>query len=216
MPKGVHDRTEQKDYKKGERLKMIKVRNSKRNEYDKEADDWYMVRRVADGATYEVIAKELEAKNPKYKYTRYDVRKAVNDALVEWKRENIENIDAYIAKDLLRIEEIEKKVMENFELSKRSMRPAEYAVLMKRGMSMDEIDEEMSTRPMAGDPRYLDTLLRLQMQRMRLLGIDKGTDVQQQTIVNYQFNGIGDDALGKMADMLQDSKYDEIIDEQNG
>ena len=49
---------------------------------------------------------------------------------------------------------------------------------------------------------------------MRLLGINKGNDVASQTIVNYQFNGIGDDALEKMADMLQDSKYKELAEEQ--
>lgn len=212
MPKGIYDHQDV-DRKKASRKQLMVVRG-KRNEIDRDKDTWYAVSRVANGATYQEIADELNARNPEYSLTYESVRLDIERAMVEWKKENMANIDAYIAKDLLRIEEIEKKVLNEFELSKHSLRPNEYASLMKRGMTPEEIDDMYVDRPMAGDPRYLDTLLRLQHQRMRLLGIDKGNDVAQQTIVNYQFNGIGDDALEKMADLLQDNKYHELVDEQ--
>ena len=66
---------------------------------------------------------------------------------------------------------------------------------------------------MAGDPRYIDTLLRLQHQRMELLGISNGNDVGQQTIVNYNFADVDINTLSNIADRLQDSKRQEI-DEQ--
>lgn len=212
MPKGVYDHRNV-EHHKATRKQLMVVRG-KRNEIDMDKDTWYAVKRIANGATYQQVADELNERNPEYSLSREAVRNDVERAMVEWKKENMANIDAYIARDLMRIEEIERKVMEEFELSKHSLRPNEYASLMKRGLTPDEIDDMYRDRPMAGDPRYLDTLLRLQHQRMHLLGIDKGNDVAQQTIVNYQFNGIGDDALEKMADMLQDNKYRELADEQ--
>lgn len=183
--------------------------STERTRLDKEADKWYMVKEVAKGRTYEDIAVEMTERCG-YNVDRYMIRRSVDEALVEWKRENMGNIDAYIAKDLLRIEEIERKVEREFELSKSSLRPNEYASLMKRGLTPEEIDDMYRERPMPGDPRYLEVLLHLQQQRMRLLGIDRGNDVDQRTIISYQFNGIGDEALSKMADMLQDGyKADE-------
>ena len=77
---------------------------------------------------------------------------------------------------------------------------------------MDEIDEMYEARGgMAGDPRYLETLLHLQAQRMKLLGLDKGADVQQNTIINYSFGNAPLDELGRLADALQDRKHDEIV-----
>lgn len=186
-----------------------------RNLLDREKDRWICVKLVAQGATYAEVAEKLHELNPEYNVQPEYIRAEVEKALIDWKRENMDKIDLYITKEILRLEMLEKEVMENFELSKRCFRPQDYASMMKRGLTPDEIDEIYKTRPLAGDPRYLDTLLHIQMQRMRLLGITKGNDVASQTIVNYQFNGIGDEALEKMADLLQDAKYNEMAtDEQ--
>lgn len=214
MPKGKFDREKMERERPRRNMVIRYTKNAKRGKLEEAADAWWMVKEVAKGKTYSEVAEEFNAQNEGYSLSKYRVKEAVDNAMVEWKRENIANIDAYIAKDLMRIEEIERRVMENFELSRSSLRPNEYASLMKRGMTPEEIDEMYSTRPMPGDPRYLEVLLHLQMQRLRLLGIDKGTDVEQKTVVQYQFNGIGDEALSKMADMLQDGKYKEVIDEQ--
>lgn len=217
MPKGISKATYDKSLLKRNRASkaelMIPHPNA-RNFLDREKDRWFAVKRVAQGATYEQVAKELHELNPEYTISREGVRLEVEKALIEWKRDNMENIDAYIAKELWRINEIEKIVTQNFELSKKGFSPKDYAALMKRGMTPDEIDEMYSDREMPGDPRYLDILLNLQSQRMKLLGINKGNDVAQQNIVQYNFNNIGDGALEKMADMLQDSKYKEIAEEQ--
>lgn len=213
MPKGIYDRTLLK-HGKATRAQLAKATHNSRNFLDREKDRWYAVKRVAQGATYQQVADEIHELNPEYTISGEGVRVEVEKALIDWKRENMGNIDAYIAKELWRINEIEKIVMTNFEMSKKGFSPKEYAALMKRGMTPDEIDEMYKDREMAGDPHYLDILLNLQNQRMRLLGINKGNDVASQTVINYQFNGIGDDALEKMADMLQDTKYAEIAEEQ--
>ena len=186
---------------------------AKRNQLDIEKDTWWAVAELAKGKTYREIAKELSEKNG-YSISYVQIWHDINDALIAWKRENLENIDAYIARDLARLEQIEAIVLQNFEKSKLP-RPLEYAALMKRGLTMDEIDELYEDRGgMAGDPRYLETLLHLQAQRMRLLGLDKGADVQQNTIINYSFGNASLEELGRLADQLQDNKRKAIVIEK--
>ena len=185
-----------------------------RTEVDREQDVWFAVAELAKGKSYREIASELTERKG-YHIAFQQVYKDVQEVLVEWKRENMANIDAYIAKDLARLEEIERIVLQNFEKSKLP-RPNEYASLMKRGYTAEEIDQMYEERGgMAGDPRYLETLLHLQRQRMDLLGIGRGNDVPQSTIVQYNFGDAGVEELSKIADALQDQHQKKIIiDEQ--
>lgn len=194
------------------RLAVMRGNNHNRNRIDREADAWFAVKELALGKTYREIANELTEKNG-YSLSHVQVWHDIEEVLVEWKRENMSNIDAFIAKELARLEEIEAIVIKNFAKSKLP-RPNEYASLMKRGMTPEEIDQMYEERGgMAGDPRYLETMLHLQKQRMDLLGIGNGNDVAQQTIVQYNFGANGIDDLAKIADALQDNKKMEI-DEQ--
>lgn len=200
---------------KAKRSKLVVHRgnNHNRDLIDREKDAWFAVGELAKGKTYREIAQELNDKNG-YNLSHVQVWHDIEEILVEWKRENMANIDAFIAKELARLEEIESIVIKNFEKSKLP-RPNEYASLMKRGMLPEEIDEMYEERGgMAGDPRYLETLLHLQKQRMDLLGISQGTDVAQNTIVQYNFGNADLGELAKLADALQDNKRQEIVDEQ--
>ena len=199
---------------RAERHQLVVGGQGHRTELDREQDVWYAVAELAKGKSYREIATALSEKKG-YHIAFQQVYKDVQEVLVEWKRQNMENIDAYIAKDLARLEEIERIVLQNFEKSKLP-RPNEYASLMKRGMTAEEIDQMYEERGgMAGDPRYLETLLHLQRQRMDLLGIGKGNDVPQNTIVQYNFGDAGVEELSKIADALQDQHQKHIIiDEQ--
>ena len=197
---------------RAERHQLVVGGQGHRTELDREQDVWYAVAELAKGKSYREIAAALTEKKG-YHIAFQQVYKDVQEVLVEWKRQNMENIDAYIAKDLARLEEIERIVLQNFEKSKLP-RPNEYASLMKRGMTAEEIDDMYEERGgMAGDPRYLETLLHLQRQRMDLLGIGRGNDVPQQTIINYGFNDVDLKDLVGVVDKLQD-KHKIIIDEQ--
>lgn len=196
---------------KARRSKLVVATGNqqKRNMLDREKDAWFAVSELARGKTYREIAEELNAKNG-YPLSHVQVWHDIEEVLVEWKRENMSNIDAFIAKELARLEEIEAIVMRNFEKSKLP-RPMEYAALIKRGMTPEEIDQMYEERGgLAGNPAYLETLLHLQRQRLDLLGIRNGNDVPQQTIVNYNFGDASLDDLAKVADTLQDSKRMEI------
>lgn len=197
---------------RAERHQLVVGGQGHRTELDREQDVWYAVAELAKGKSYREIAAALTEEKG-YHIAFQQVYKDVQEVLVEWKRQNMENIDAYIAKDLARLEEIERIVLQNFEKSKLP-RPNEYASLMKRGMTAEEIDDMYAERGgMAGDPRYLETLLHLQRQRMDLLGIGRGNDVPQQTIINYGFNDVDLKDLVGVVDKLQD-KHKIIIDEQ--
>lgn len=199
---------------RAERHQLVVGGQGHRTELDREQDVWYAVAELAKGKSYREIATALSEKKG-YHIAFQQVYKDVQEVLVEWKRQNMENIDAYIAKDLARLEEIERIVLQNFEKSKLP-RPNEYASLMKRGYTAEEIDQMYEERGgMAGDPRYLETLLHLQRQRMDLLGISKGNDVPQQTVVAYQFNNVDLSDLASLADKMQDDHQKKIIiDEQ--
>lgn len=184
-----------------------------RNKIDREKDAWWAVSELAKGRTYRDIAADLSKKNG-YSLSRQQVWDDINEVFVEWKKANMDNIGTFIARELVRLEELETKVLRAYEKSK-VLRPKEYEALMKRGYTMEEIDQMYEERGgLPGDPRYLETLLHLQKQRLDILGIGKGNDIGTQTIVQYQFNGASLDELGKIADLLQDQKSQEIIDIQ--
>lgn len=189
---------------------------AKRNELQQQMDMWWIVGEVAKGRTYKSIAEELNRKHEgEYELSAEMVRLEVNKCMVEWKRENMQNIDAVIGKELARLEGIEQKVYADYEKSK-GLRAVDYAALMKRGMTIEEIDEMFGDR-IAGDYHYMEVLLHVQMQKMKLLGIDKGNDVPQTAIVNYNFGSLSEEALLAMADQLQDGKKQELhigVDEQ--
>ena len=195
------------------RSQLIVGGQGHRTRLDREQDVWFAVAELAKGRTYRVIASDISQKKG-YPIAFQQVYNDVQEVLIESKRENMENIDAFIARECARLEEIERRVLADYEKSKLP-RPNEYAALMKRGYTAEEIDEMYSERGgYAGDPRYLETLLHLQKQRMDLLGISKGNDVAQHTVVAYQFNNVDLSTLADIADKLQDSHKEGMIDEQ--
>ena len=49
------------------------------------------------------------------------------------------------------------------------------------------------------------------MQKMKILGIDKGYDVPVNAVVNYNFGALNEAQLAAMADKLQDAKAAELL-----
>lgn len=179
-----------------------------RTALDREQDTWWAVSQLAKGATYRDIAKQLSEKKG-YHIAFQQVYRDIQEVMVEWKRQNMENVEAYIAAECARLEEIEQRVLADYEKSKLPS-PTEYAAMIKRGLTPAEVDELYKERGgRAGDPRYLDTLLRLQKQRLDLLGLNRGNDIPSSTVVNYNFGNASMEELAKMADILQDQKIDE-------
>ena len=85
-----------------------------RTELDREQDVWFAVAELAKGRTYREIAQMISEKKG-YHLAHQQVYKDIQEVLIEWKRENMQNIDAFIAREVARLEEIERRVLSDYE-----------------------------------------------------------------------------------------------------
>ena len=120
---------------KATRSQLIVGGQGHRTRLDREQDVWFAVAELAKGKTYREIASAISEKKG-YPIAFQQVYNDVQEVLIEWKRENMENIDAFIARECARLEEIERRVLADYEKSKLP-RPNEYAALMKRGYTAE-------------------------------------------------------------------------------
>ena len=79
---------------KAERHQLVVGGQGHRTELDREQDVWFAVAELAKGKSYREIASELTERKG-YHIAFQQVYKDVQEVLVEWKRENMANIDAY-------------------------------------------------------------------------------------------------------------------------
>lgn len=204
---------------KATKFQLVRHGKSGKNSLDVEKDTWLIMREVAKGKSYVDIAAWLTELNG-YTVLPRDVYTYTRKALVEWKKDNLKNADAFIAFELGKLEELESIVLADYEKS-RVPKPSEYAALMKQGLTMEEIDAWYEAKGgYTGDAIYLDKLLMIQQRRLKMLGIDSGNDVAQTTIVNYGFDmkdfGEFQEIVGKMQDRKHDALYEEanIVEEE--
>lgn len=73
-----------------------------RTELDREQDVWFAVAELAKGRTYREIAQMISEKKG-YHLAHQQVYKDIQEVLIEWKRENMQNIDAFIAREVARL-----------------------------------------------------------------------------------------------------------------
>lgn len=173
-----------------------------KNERLTEAKCMGVMRDASDGK----LTEEIKSRNRVGGNSIVNIKSA---ALEDWREANIGAMDDMISREMMRIDNLEEVVMRDYENSKRSLKPMEYAALMARGLSMDEIDECFASRPQSGDPRYLDTLLRIGMQRMRLIGAVGRSDRRKQTINQYNFGSLSEEDMRRIVGDMQDGKYRE-------
>jgi len=161
-----------------------------------------MAEGIVNGGLHADIGREVGV-------ARSFVSQLKGDLLDEWKRANIGAIDDMVSREIMRIDNLEEVVKRDYESSKRVLKPMEYAALMARGLSMDEIDECFASRPQSGDPRYLDTLLRIGMQRMRLIGAIGRVDKRKQVVNQYNFGNLSEEDMRRIVGEMQDAKFRE-------
>lgn len=88
----------------------------------------------------------------------------------EWLKSAVMDLDALRAKELAKLDEIERcamaawiKSQENAEITKARM----------RGTDKDSAQTERTVKGQAGDPRFLDLVLKCVQKRCELFGLDK-------------------------------------------
>lgn len=142
--------------------------------------------------------------------------RAKRNALEMWREENVSIMGEMIEREMMRVDNIWEMAMEDYERSRRVLTPMEYAALMARGMSMDEIDEMFASRGKIGDPKILNTLIGLSMQRMRMIGVVGSQDRRKQVVNQYNFGNLSEEEMKRLVGEMQDNRYKEEVGNGDG
>lgn len=186
------------------------------------------------GYTYREISERLNEENARsgvgYTITKQMVYWDMQQLLIEWKRERMENIDDYVTQELRKLDKMEQQAWEAWEASKTGKMRTKEKTNRGRPIKTDATDgdpeyygyEETTTETSAGNPRFLDLLLNIQQRRAKMLGFDApvkieipgynaGTDDDKP---QYDVSAIPDDLLFAVADKLQTAEYKKQLAEK--
>lgn len=85
-----------------------------------------VMRAIADGKPREEIKRECKVGGS-------SIVNIKSTALEDWRAANIGAMDDMISREMMRIDSLEEVVMRDYENSRRSLKPMEYAALMEIG-----------------------------------------------------------------------------------
>lgn len=184
------------------------------------------------GYTYREIAKalndDLAKRGAGYTITHTMVYYDMQQTLIAWKRERMDNIDDYVTQELKKLDRIEIELWDAWEKSKtgreriknrKSARPNKPLTENEAIHDWYGYDEKMNESS-AGNPRFLDLLLNVQQRRAKLLGFDAPIKIElpnsKITIENeapkYDVSAIPKDLLYKLADELQAAEHKKFME----
>lgn len=185
------------------------------------------------GYTYREISERLNEENARrgvgYTITKQMVYWDMQQLLIEWKRERMENIDDYVTQELRKLDKMEVELWEAWERSKtgklreKNRQNAKPRKVLEDGDNPEYYGyEETTTETSAGNPRFLDLLLNVQQRRAKMLGFDAPIKVEIPGIeksINgdapqYDVSAIPDDLLFAVADKLQTAEYKKQLAEK--
>lgn len=185
------------------------------------------------GYTYREISERLNEENARrgvgYTITKQMVYWDMQQLLIEWKRERMENIDDYVTQELRKLDKMEVELWEAWERSKTGKTREKNRQNAKPRKVLEDGDnpeyygyEETTTETSAGNPRFLDLLLNVQQRRAKMLGFDAPIKVEIPGIeksINgdapqYDVSAIPEDLLFAVADKLQTAEYKKQLAEK--
>ena len=154
--------------------------------------------------TYQEIRKEVMAMTGRKTYSLETVHRDVERLLEEWSTARINDTDQRVTAELARLDLVIKEAWEMWERSKENytkteqrdkgapIRDVNNNKLTVR--SIESMKKETEVRG-AGDPRFLDVILRAMQQRIKLLGLDQttidiGKNLQGQIEIRYIDAGV--------------------------
>ena len=188
------------------------------------------------GYTYREISERLNEENARrgvgYTITKQMVYWDMQQLLIEWKRERMENIDDYVTQELRKLDKMEVELWEAWENSKIGKRREKNRTSAKPRKVLTEDEKtadwygynETTNETSAGNPRFLDLLLNVQQRRAKMLGYDAPVKIEipgyngasGEEKETYNVKAIPDDLLFAVVDKIQDSKFAEILEEKGG
>lgn len=206
---------------------------NKRTEEQRAYDIAYCSNLFLRGYTYreitEALNRDLSDRGVGYTITLSMVYYDLQQTLIEWKRERLDNIDDYVTQELRKLDKMEVELWEAWERSKtgklreKNRQNAKPRKVLEDGDNPEYYGyEETTTETSAGNPRFLDLLLNVQQRRAKMLGFDAPIKVDIPGIkesINgdapkYDVSAIPDDLLFAVADKLQTAEYKKQLAEK--
>lgn len=136
--------------------------------------------RIADmrlrGYTHQQIGEALHLSRQQIAYDMAEIN-------ARWRESQLASISEAVARELDRLEAIEQEAWEAWRRSIGTMRRT---TLSEGGKNGDQIDTTEWTE--AGDPRFLDVVLRCVDRRARLMGLEPKEPQGAGVVVNVQNN----------------------------
>ncbi len=187
----------------------------------------YSYREIADA-----LNRDLSARGMGYTITFQMVYYDLQQCLIEWKRERLDNIDEYVTQELRKLDKMEQQAWEAWEASKTGKMRTKEKTNKGRPIKTDAEDgdpeyygyNETATETSAGNPRFLDLLLNIQQRRAKMLGFDAPVKIEipgynattDDDKPKYDVKAIPDDMLFALADKLQSAEYQKALLEKGG
>ena len=187
----------------------------------------YSYREIADA-----LNRDLSARGMGYTITFQMVYYDLQQCLIEWKRERLDNIDEKVTQELRKLDKMEQQAWEAWEASKTGKMRTKERTNKGRPIKTDAEDSdpeyygynETATETSAGNPRFLDLLLNIQQRRAKMLGFDAPVKIEipgynattDDDKPKYDVKAIPDDLLFALADKLQSAEYQKALAEKGG
>ena len=146
----------------------------------------------------------------------------IQNQLIQWKKERMDNIDDYITQELRKLDKIEVELWDAWNNSKTGkQRLKERKTGRPLKVDLEHNYSETSVESSAGNPRFLDLLLNVQQRRAKMLGFDAPIKIDMPNMVNinndapkYNIGSVPDELLFQVADKLQSEEYKKILIEK--
>ena len=209
---------------------------NKRTEEQRDYDISFCSNLFLRGYTYrEIVAAlndDLAKRKAGYTISLAMVYYDLQQTLIEWKRERMDNIDDYVTQELRKLDKMEVELWEAWEKSKTGKERVKNRTSAKPRKVLTEEEkttdwygyDETTNETSAGNPRFLDLLLNVQQRRAKMLGFDApvkieipgynaGTDDDKP---KYDVKAIPDDMLFALADKMQSAEFQRTVIEKGG
>lgn len=192
----------------------------KRTKEQREADKTFCADLFVKGYTYKQISEKLnewtKERGLNYEISYRQIYVDINQVMIEWKKEQIDNIDKYISLELKKLDKIEVELWEAWEKSKKPKRKTKIdGGNIQNDIVTGGVLDSRQLEDRNGEPRYLELLLKVQERRAKLLGYNAPVKVdvcssppkEEAPVQNYNLEALPTNMLVSMAQMLQDAEF---------
>ena len=209
---------------------------NKRTEEQRDYDIAFCSNLFLRGYTYREIVAALNAdlakRNAGYTISLAMVYYDLQQTLIEWKRERLDNIDDYVTQELRKLDTMEQQAWKAWEVSKTGKQRTKEKTNRGRPIKTDATEgdpeyygyDETTVETSAGNPRFLDLLLNIQQRRAKMLGFDAPVKIEipgynagtEDDKPKYDAAAIPKDLLFAVADKLQSAEFAKVMAEKGG